>query len=115
MNKLKKELVMKTVILLFCLSLSFYSEANGKNYNNDGKLPLTSVKWGGSGCKSVQTWYRVLDANLQNDFKTAGNLLKSCKWVAEGSSITGPLETVEYKGSKFEKFSHPSSVHCISL
>ena|GEM_PF-4356572 len=93
------------LILLFCTCYCLAED--GRDFNKDGKLPLTSVKWGGSGCKSVQIWQRAVDANLQNDFKKAGELLNSCKWIERGSAITGPIETVEYKGNKFEKFSHP--------
>lgn len=98
---------MKAFYLAILLFASNGIAEEGRDFNKDGKLPLTSVKWGGSGCKSLETWQQAVDALLQNNAKKSGEILNSCKWIERGSAITGPIETVEYKGNKFEKFSHP--------
>lgn len=98
---------MKEFYLVIFLFSANGSANDGRDFNKDGKFPLTSVKWGGSGCKSIETWQLAVDELSQGNAKRSGEILDSCNWIERGSVITGPIDTNEYKGSKFEKFSHP--------
>ena len=80
------------------IKMESYSKPEPKN------LVLT---YGGSACKKLDTWKKVVDLIVANKSEKVSRLLdRECSWLKEKSSITGPYKEVMYKESKFVLVKH---------
>ena len=68
---------------------------------NATNLDERRMKWGGSGCVSIKTWKKQVDEIQKGNYLE--DVTKGCTWLEKGTRVYGPIEQVEYKGSKFAK------------
>ena len=76
-------------------------EPEGTVSTSAASLKEWRTKWGGSGCVSISVWKKLVDNFLKGNYLE--DETKVCTWLEKGTRVYGPIEQVEYRGSKFAR------------